>query len=100
MGSKVHASFTELLRTVYRFAISTQRKENFLINDVHPEIGFDIRFFQERSQHKSSRGDIKTFKFCHLPLGQMKKDDKELEALVKENFPVKCDLVDPSFNGC
>jgi hypothetical protein len=88
-----HVSFLELLRTIYRFAISTQKKENFLINDV-PEIGFDIRFFREEPSQRFS-GDVRTFKLA-IPKWGNEKDDNELEAFVKENFRVKCDFVDPS----
>ncbi|HEV8512596.1 MAG TPA: hypothetical protein VGQ59_04950, partial [Cyclobacteriaceae bacterium] len=87
-----HTSFVELLRTIYRFAISTQKKANFLINDV-PEIGFSFRFFKEGDQRFSS--DIRTFKTA-IPRWGNDQDDKELAALVKEKFPQKCELVDPN----
>jgi len=86
-----HASFLELLRTIYRFAISTQKKANFLINDV-PEIGFDLRFFREEPAQRFT-GDLRTFKSA-IPRWGNEQDDKELEALVKEKFPLKCELVD------
>jgi len=88
-----HASLTELLRTIYRFAISTQKKENFLINDV-PELGFNFRFFKDEPSERYSN-DIRSFKSA-IPSWGNEKDDKELEVFVKENFPVKCELVDPN----
>lgn len=88
-----HTSFVELLRTIYRFAISTQKKQNFLINDV-PEIGFDLRFFREEPAQRFSN-DVRTFKTA-IPRWGNERDDKELEALVKEKFPQKCELVDPN----
>jgi len=87
-----NASFVELLRTIYRFAISTQKKANFLINDI-PEIGYDVRFFKEAAQRFSN--DIRTFKTA-IPRWGNEQDDKELGAFVKEKFPQKCELVDPN----
>jgi hypothetical protein len=87
-----HTSFVELLRTIYRFAISTQKKENFLINDV-PEVGFDFRFFKDEPAQRFSP-DVRPFKSA-IPRWGNPEDDKELESLVKEKFPVKCELVDP-----
>lgn len=87
-----HTSFVELLRTIYRFAISTQKKANFLINDV-PEIGYEARFFKEEPAQRFSN-DIRTFKTA-IPRWGNEQDEKELEALVKEKFPQKCELVDP-----
>jgi hypothetical protein len=88
-----HASFIELLRTIYRFAISTQKKQNFLINDV-PEIGFELRFFREEPDQRFSN-DVRTFKTA-MPRWGKEQDDKELEAFAKEKFPLKCELVDPN----
>jgi hypothetical protein len=86
-----NTSFVELLRTVYRFAISTQKKENFLINDV-PETGFTLNFFREQTEKFS--GDIRNYKSA-IPRWGNEADEKELEAIVKENFPVKFEFVDP-----
>ena len=86
-----NVSFLELLRTIYRFAISTQRKENFLINDV-PELGFNLTFFKGEPDQRFSH-DVQSFKSA-IPRWGNDADDKELEALVKEKFPIKCELVD------
>lgn len=86
-----HASFVELLRTIYRFAVSTQRKANFLINDV-PEVGFNLTFFKGEPDQRFSR-DIQSFKSA-VPRWGNDADDRELEALVKEIFPIKCELVE------
>jgi hypothetical protein len=88
-----HLSFVELLRTIYRFAISTQKKENFLINDV-PEIGIDLRFFKEAPAQRFSN-DVRTFKSA-IPRWGNEQDDRQLEVFVKENLPLKCELVDPN----
>ncbi len=86
-----NTSFVELLRTIYRFAISTQKKENFLINDV-PETGFAFRVFKEQNTNFS--GDVR-FKVA-IPRWENEADEKELEAFLKDNFPVKWDPVDPN----
>jgi hypothetical protein len=88
-----NASFLELLRTIYRFAISTQKKENFLISDL-PEIGFDLRFFKEQPDQRFS-ADVRSFKSA-IPRWGNEVADKEIESLVKEKFPLKCELVDPN----
>jgi len=85
-----HSSFVELLRTIYRFAISSQKKENFLINDV-PETGATLRFFREQAERFSA--DIRTFKSA-IPRFDNESDEKELEAMVKTLFPTKCEIVD------
>ncbi len=87
-----HVSWLELLRTIYRFAISTQKKENFLINDV-PETGFALRFFKEQAERFS--GDVRSFKSA-IPRWNNEADEKELETMIKEIFPVKCEMVDPA----
>lgn len=90
-----HTSFVELLRTIYRFAISTQRKANFLINDV-PELGFNLTFFKGEPDQRFSH-DVQSFK-CAIPRWGSAADDRDLEALVKEKFPTKCELVDPALS--
>lgn len=86
------ASFTELLRTIYRFTIATQKKANFLINDL-PEMGAELRFFRDEPAQRYS-ADVRTFKTA-IPRWGNDADDKLLQAFVKDNLPAKCELVDP-----
>ncbi len=83
----------ELLRTIYRFTVSTQKKENFLINDI-PETGFELNFFKGQPSERFAP-DVRTFKSA-VPRWGNEADDKALELFLKENFPVKYELVDPA----
>jgi len=80
------ASLSELLRSIYRFAVSTQKKENFLINDI-PETGIFLNFFKGKQDERFSP-DIRLFKSA-IPRWGNEADDKELEAFLKENFKAK-----------
>lgn len=86
-----NTSLVELLRTIYRFAISTQKKENYLINDV-PETGFLLNFF--RQQAEKFPLDVRNYKSA-IPRWGNEADQKELEAILNENLPVKYEFVDP-----
>jgi hypothetical protein len=90
-----HASLTELLKTIYRFAVSNLKKENFLINDL-PETDISVKFFAGRI-NETFANEVKIFKVAIPRLGNLQ-DDAELEAYLKENFPVKYDLVDKDAN--
>jgi hypothetical protein len=85
-------SLNELLKTVYRFAVSNLKKQNFLINDL-PESDITVNSFSGRINENFSI-EIKSFKTA-IPRFGNEKDDAELEAYLKENFPVKYELVDP-----
>ena len=85
-------SLTELLKTIYRFAVSNLKKQNFLINAL-PETELGIKIFKGRVEEKFSY-DVKTFKTA-IPRFGNGQDDAELEAYLKENFPVKYELVEP-----
>ncbi len=86
-----NASLTELLKIVYRFAVSNLKKQNFLINDL-PETDMPMNTFTGRINENFSI-EVKTFKTAIPRLGNSK-DDAELESYLKENFPVKYELVD------
>ncbi|MGC4020607.1 MAG: hypothetical protein QM734_01015 [Cyclobacteriaceae bacterium] len=87
-----HASLTELLRTVYRFAVSSERKINLLINDV-PDTKIDIAFFKGKQDERFSP-DVRIFKIAIQRLGN-EEDDKALAELLRDNYNMKYDLVDP-----
>jgi hypothetical protein len=86
-----NSSLTELLKTVYRFAVSNLKKQNFLINDL-PETDMPVNTFTGRINENFSI-EVKAFKTA-IPRFGNPKDDAELEAYLKENFPVKYELVD------
>lgn len=86
-----HQSLRELLRTVYRFAVSTERKNNLMINDV-PEDGTAMNFYKGRRDERFSP-DVRQFKVA-IPRFGNEADDKALAEMLKENLK-KYDLVDP-----
>jgi len=86
-----NTSLNELLRTVYRFAVSNLKKQNFLINDL-PEMDITINPFTGRI-NESFSVEVKSFKTAIPKFGNMA-DDVELEAYLKGNFPLKFELVD------
>jgi hypothetical protein len=86
-----NTSLTELLRTVYRFAVSNLKRQNFLINDL-PEMDIAINPFIGRINENFSI-EVKSFKTA-IPKFGNPADDAELEAYLKTNFPVKYELVD------
>jgi len=81
-----NASLNELLKTVYRFAVSNLKKTNFLINDL-PETDLTVNVFKGRINQNFSPL-VKTFKTA-IPRFGNAAADAELEAYLKENFPVK-----------
>lgn len=87
-----NASLRELLRTVYRFAVSSERKANFLISDL-PEAGASLNFYRGKRDERFSP-DVRQFKTA-IPRFGNESDDKELEVFLKETLPTKYDLVDP-----
>lgn len=87
-----NTSLKELLRTVYRFAVSSERKSNFLISDL-PETGVSLNFYRGKRDERFSP-DVRPFKTA-IPKFGNDSDDKELEGLLKEILPTKYDLVDP-----
>ncbi len=90
-----NASLNELLKTVYRFAVSNLKKTNFLINDL-PETDLTVNVFKGRINQNFSPL-VKTFKTAIPHFGNAAAD-AELEAYLKENFPVKYEFVDPQID--
>lgn len=86
-----NSSLNELLRTVYRFAVSNLKKQNFLINDL-PEMDITINPFTGRINESFSI-EIKSFKTAIPKFGNAAYD-AELEVYLKANFPVKYELVE------
>jgi hypothetical protein len=85
------SSLNELLRTIYRFSVTNLKKQNFLINDM-PEKNISVNAFTGRINENFST-EVKSFKTA-IPKFGNEKDDVELETYLKENFPVKYELVD------
>lgn len=83
----------ELLITIYRFALSNQKKQNFLINDF-PETDNPIKYFTGR-RNETYTAMVKSFKVAVPKFGNAKAD-AELDQLLEDHFPVKYELVDPT----
>jgi hypothetical protein len=86
-----NTSQTELLRIIYRLAISNLKRQNFLINDL-PELDITITYFTGRLNQNFSV-EAKSFKTA-IPKMDNEKDNAELETFLKEYYPFKFELVD------
>ncbi|MBN8576320.1 MAG: hypothetical protein J0L66_05225 [Cytophagales bacterium] len=84
------AVLKELLLTVYRFAVSNQKKQNFLINDF-PETGNTFKYYDGR-RNEAYTTLVKTFKVA-VPGTGNEKEDARLEQILKEYLPVKYEIV-------
>lgn len=85
----------DVLLTIYRLALSNQKKQNFLINDF-PETEIPIKYFTGR-RNETYTAMVKSFKVAVPKFGN-EKADAELEQILKEHFPVKYELVDPALS--
>lgn len=85
----------EVLLSTYRFAVSNQKKQNLLINDV-PETDIALKYFVGR-RTETYTAMVKSFKVA-IPKFENEKENAELEQLLKEYFPVKYELVDPTLD--
>lgn len=85
----------ELLITIYRLALSNQKKQNFLINDF-PETDIPIKYFTGR-RSETYTAMVKTFRIAVPKFGN-EKADAVLEQLLKDYLPFKYELVDPSID--
>ncbi len=92
---QANSSLKELLITLYRFAISNQKKQNLLINE-YPETDVSLKYFIGR-RNEIFTNDAKSFKIAVARWGN-EKADAELEQILKEYFPVKYELVDPELD--
>ena len=88
---QTNSSLTEMLRTIYRFAVSNQKRQNLLVND-YPETDVVLKYFIGR-RNETFTSEAKSFKIAVTKWGD-EKADAELEQILKEYFPVKYELVD------
>lgn len=85
----------EVLLTIYRLALSNQKKQNFLVNDF-PELDIAIKIFSGR-RNEGYTGQVKTLRVA-VPKFANEKADAAMEQILKENFPAKYELVDPELS--
>lgn len=88
-------SLNELLKTVFRFAVSNQKKQNFLVSDF-PETSLRIKYFSGRRSEVFT-AMTKSFKVA-VPKFADEKANAALEQMLKDNFPVKYELTDASWD--
>jgi len=87
-----NGSLSDLLTSVFRNVIVTQKKQNLLINEL-PETDLNLKYFIGR-RNETFTSDVVSFKVAVVKWGD-EKADAELEQILKENFPVKYELVNP-----
>jgi hypothetical protein len=85
-----HASLKELLLTIFRFAVSNQKKQNLLVNDF-PETGNAFKYFDGRRSEVYS-ALVKSFKIAVPSFGN-ERDDAQLDQILKEHLPLKYEIV-------
>ena len=85
----------EVLLTIYRFALSNQKKRNFLINDL-PETDIPLKYFTGR-RNETYTAMVKSFKVA-IPKFGNDRADTALVQMLKQYFPVKYELVDPELD--
>ncbi len=85
----------DVLLTIYRFALSNQKKQNLLINDF-PETEIPVKYFSGR-RSETYTAMVKSFRVAVPRFGDAKAD-ADLEQILKEHFPVKYELVDPALS--
>jgi len=88
----VHSySLSGILQTIYRAVISTQKRQNFLVNDYPERSGPLIAISGKRDENLAP--NIRVLKLA-IPKTGDAAADAELEAYLKENFQVKYELVE------
>ena len=84
-----------LLQTIFRALISSQKRQNFLVNDF-PERNGPLSTIGGRREEDWAPG-VRVFKIAVPRIGELEAD-KELELYLKENFHSKYELVEPDAN--
>ena len=88
---QTNSSLTEMLKTIYRFAVSNQKRQNLLVNE-YPDTEVVLKYFIGR-RNETFTSEAKSFKIAVVKWGN-EKADAELQEILKEYFPVKYELVD------
>ncbi len=90
----VHSyNLSGILQTIYRSVISTQKRQNFLVNDYPERSGPLSAISGKRDENLAP--NIRVLKVA-IPKTGDAASDAELETYVKENFQVKYELVEPA----
>ncbi len=87
-----NSNLTEMLRTVFQDSWNNQKKQNFLVND-YPEMDIRINPFKG-VRYELYAIDLKVDQLAVPKFGQQEMD-QQLEAFLKENYPLKYVLTNP-----
>jgi len=84
-----------VLQTIYRSVISTQKRQNFLVNDYPERSGPFGAISTNARRDENLAPNIRVLKLAVPKTGDAGAD-AELEAYLKENFKVKYEMVEPN----
>lgn len=87
------SNLNDLLKSIFRACINSQKKQNFLIND-YPEREVTVNAIVGKRLESLAR-DINYFKVAIPKFGETEAD-KLLEQYFKDNFPIKFEMVENS----
>jgi len=87
-----NGSLSEMLQTIFRSAITNQKKQNLLVNE-YPETDVLLNYFTGR-RNETFTSDVVSFKVAVVKWEE-EQANAELEQILKDHFPVKYELVDP-----
>ena len=92
----VHSyNLSGILQTIYRSVISTQKRQNFLVND-YPERSGPLGAISGNARRDENLApNVRVLKLAVPKTGDARADI-ELETYLKENFQVKYELVEPN----
>lgn len=87
------SNLNDLLKSIFRACINSQKKQNFLIND-YPEREVTVNAIVGKRLESLAK-DINYFKVAIPKFGEAEAD-KLLEQYFKDNFPIKFEMVENS----
>jgi hypothetical protein len=92
----VHSSsLNGVLQTIYRAVISSQKRQNFLVND-YPERSSPLGAIRGNARRDENLApNIRVLKLA-VPRTGDSRTDSELESYLKEHFPIKYVMVEPN----
>jgi hypothetical protein len=79
----------QILTTVYRSIVSTQKRQSFLIND-YPEQGVPLKFIAD-NRNETMVPNLRSFKIAVPKMGDA---SVELNQFLKEKFPMNYEMTD------
>lgn len=93
--SVMNVNFTEAMKTVYRTAANSLKKQNMLINDL-PETDYSINFILGKRNDFFAM-DLKVDMLA-VPKTGVTEIDSKLEAFFQANYPLKYKMTEPGIS--